>query len=87
MGEKIEWSKGNGARHVNCSSDNATGPTKKSGPSIKQIDYALSLARKVTQEDYGAATTYGWHRLTRSDLEKMSSRDVSTLIDQIKKEV
>ena len=56
------------------------GPSSK--PSPKQVDYALSLIRRGGWRDSDLGQ--GSNEPTRADLERMSSKDVSAIIDDLR---
>jgi len=55
--------------------------------SLKQVDYAWKLVRKLFESDYGTFTTLGLQGTTQGELTKMGSRRISSLIDAIRDEL
>jgi hypothetical protein len=62
-------------------------PTSTRTASEKQVNYAVALLHKLVEDDFGTATTFGYHAMRRSDLEKMSAADVSSIIDHLRDEL
>ena len=79
-GEKIEWTKDGGAKHISCASNRVS--PRSMVASSKQINYALNLLHKLGPR--------GWHDTdmgqgspmpNRTEVEGMTGREVSALIN------
>lgn len=55
--------------------------------STKQVNYAMSLIRRLEEDDYGTFTTFGFQGTTKASLRKLSSADISAMIDGLRDEL
>lgn len=62
-------------------------PVAPRKPSERQLRYAYSLIERLGRDDFGTFTTYGYQRIRRGDLEKLSAQKVSAIIDNIRDEI
>jgi hypothetical protein len=58
---------------------------RKASP--RQVNYALSLIRRLREDDYGTFTTFGFQHVTREKLEGYSAADVSGMIAHLREEI
>lgn len=83
--EKMQALMRGGARKEQRSPQRSTSSSPTATP--KQVGYAMSLINRIVSEDIGTATTYGYQSVRRKDLEGMSRRDVSGIIDHLRSEL
>ena len=62
-------------------------PLLASVSTSRQVAYALKLLKQLREDDYGTFTTFGFQGLRRRELEGMSGREISDLIERIQDEL
>ena len=62
-------------------------PLLASSPTKRQVGHALKLLKELRDYDYDTFTTFGLQAMKRKQLESMSGREISNLIDQIQDEL